>query len=41
MGRRIENADRVPDYFTEKALSDPLAGHNDFLVISASKLLPQ
>ncbi|MYA86196.1 MAG: glycosyltransferase family 39 protein [Acidimicrobiaceae bacterium] len=37
----VLRADRVPDYFPEGALSDPLAAHNDFLVISASKLLPE
>ena len=37
----VLKADRVPDYFPEGALSDPLAAQNDFLVISASKLLPQ
>ena len=37
----ILRADRVPDFFPEGALSDPLAAHNDYLVISASKLLPQ
>ena len=37
----ILRADRVPDFFPEGALNDPLAAHNDFLVISASKLLPQ
>ena len=37
----ILKADRVPDFFPEGALNDPVAAHNDFLVISASKLLPQ
>ena len=37
----VLKADRVPDFFPEGALSDPLAAHNDFLVISASKLMPQ
>ncbi len=37
----VLRADRVPDFFPEGALSDPLAAHNDYLVISASKLLPQ
>ena len=37
----VLRADRVPDFFPEGALSDPLAAHNDFLVISASRLLPQ
>ena len=37
----VLRADRVPDFFPEGALSDPLAAHNDFLVISASKLLPR
>jgi hypothetical protein len=37
----VLRADRVPDFFPEGALSDPLAAHNDFVVISASKLLPQ
>ena len=37
----VLRADRVPDFFPEGALSDPLAAHTDFLVISASKLLPQ
>ena len=37
----VLKADRVPDFFPEGALSDPLAAHNDFLVISASRLLPQ
>ena len=37
----ILSADRVPDFFPEGALNDPLAAHNDFLVISASKLLPE
>ena len=37
----ILRADRVPDFFPEGALSDPLAAHNDYLVISASRLLPQ
>ena len=32
---------QVPDFFPEGALSDPLAAHNKYLVISASKLLPQ
>lgn len=36
----VLKADRAPDFFPEGALSDPLAAHNDFLVISASKLLP-
>ncbi len=35
----VLRADRVPDFFPEGALSDPLAAHNDFLVISASRLL--
>ena len=37
----VLRADRVPDFFPEGALSDPLASHNDFLIISASRLLPQ
>ena len=37
----VLKADRAPDFFPEGALSDPLAARNDFLVISASKLLPQ
>ena len=37
----VLSADRVPDYFPDDALSDPLAAHGDFVVISASKLLPQ
>ncbi len=37
----ILRADRVPDFFPEGALSDPLAAHNHYLVISASRLLPQ
>ncbi len=37
----VLRADRVPDFFPEGALSDPLAAHNDFVVISGSKLLPQ
>jgi len=37
----ILRADRVPDFFPEGALSDPLAAHNDYLVISAKSLLPQ
>ena len=37
----VLRADRVPDFFPEGALSDPLAAHNDYLVISASRLLPQ
>ena len=37
----VLRADRVPDFFPEGALSDPLAAHNDFVVISASKLLPE
>ena len=37
----ILRADRVPDFFPEGALSDPLAAHNDYLLISASRLLPQ
>ncbi len=37
----VLRADRVPDFFPEGALSDPLAAHNDFLIISASRLLPQ
>ncbi len=36
----VLHADRVPDYFPEGALNDPLAAHDDYLVISASKLLP-
>ena len=37
----VLRVDRVPDFFPEGALSDPLAAHNDFLIISASRLLPQ
>ena len=37
----VLRADRVPDFFPEGALTDPLAAHNDFLIISASRLLPQ
>ena len=37
----VLRADRVPDFFPEGALSDPLAAHDDYLVISASRLLPQ
>ena len=37
----VLRADRVPDFFPEGALSDPLASHNDFMIISASRLLPQ
>ena len=36
----VLRADRVPDFFPEGALRDPLAAHNDFLIISASRLLP-
>lgn len=37
----VLRADRVPDFFPEGALSDPLAAHDDFLIISASRLLPR
>ena len=37
----VLRADRVPDFFPEGALNDPLAAHDDFLIISASRLLPQ
>ena len=37
----VLRADRVPDFFPEGALSDPLAAHNDFLIIPASRLIPQ
>ncbi|MYC84277.1 MAG: hypothetical protein F4X18_02020 [Acidimicrobiia bacterium] len=37
----VLRADRVPDFFPEGALSDPLGAHNGFLIISASRLLPQ
>ncbi len=37
----VLRSDRVPDFFPEGALRDPLAAHNDFVVISASRLLPQ
>ena len=37
----VLRVDRVPDFFPEGALSDPLAAHNDFVIISASRLLPQ
>ena len=37
----VLSADRVPDFFPEGALNDPLAVHGDFVVISASRLLPQ
>lgn len=36
----VLRVDRVPDFFPEGALSDPLAAHNDFVIISASRLLP-
>jgi len=37
----VLRARQVPDFFPEGALSDPLAAHNKYLVISASKLMPQ
>ncbi len=37
----VLKVDRVPDFFPEGALKDPIAIHNDFVVISASRLLPQ
>ena len=37
----VLSADRVPHYFPDGALSDPLAVHGDFVVISAARLLPQ
>ena len=37
----VLRADRVPDFFPEGALSDPVAAHDDFLIISASRLLPR
>jgi len=37
----VLSADRVPDFFPAGALNDPLAVHGDFVVISASRLLPQ
>ena len=37
----VLRVDRVPDFFPEGALSDPLAAHDDFLIISASRLLPR
>lgn len=35
----VLRADQVPDYIPEDALIDPLAAHNDFVVISAARLL--
>ncbi|MXZ97449.1 MAG: hypothetical protein F4Z23_00215 [Acidimicrobiaceae bacterium] len=37
----VLSPDRVPGFFPEGALDDPLAVHGDFVVISASKLLPE
>ena len=37
----VLRANRVPDFFPEGALNDPLAAHNKYLIISASRLLPQ
>ena len=37
----VLRARQVPDFFPEGALSDPLAAYNKYLVISASKLMPQ
>ena len=37
----VLSPDRVPDFFPDGALDDPLAVHGDFMVISASRLLPK
>ena len=37
----VLSADRVPDYFPDGALNDPLAVHGEFVVISAARLLPK